>query len=92
MMPDMILQTLLAGAFSAKELAFLRRDLRFATALEHVYTAQDFERLRRIGKTVLAERERAQSHARKAATRSKPRPRAAKSAPPAVTFAPRASL
>jgi hypothetical protein len=52
----MIVETILNGAFSKEELAYLRRDLRFATALERVYSVEDVKRLRDIGHEVLAER------------------------------------
>lgn len=60
---NMILETMLRSAFDKKDLALLRRDLRFATALEHMYTARDFERVCRIGRRVLAARARSRGYA-----------------------------
>ena len=52
----MIVETILNGTFGKEELTYLRRDLRFATALERVYSIDDLKRLCDIGHEVLAER------------------------------------
>ena len=54
----MMLENLLTTAFTRDELAYLRGELHFATALEHLYTANDFEHLCRIGFRLLAARAR----------------------------------
>jgi hypothetical protein len=50
----MTIETILRESFAPEELQCLRRELAFATAIEHTHTVKDVERLIRIGRQLLS--------------------------------------